>query len=62
MSAKIKRRIQRIEQQNNLVTAEKDNLVMRINGKEYRYSNIAEGNQALIKFSREAVKEPEEAS
>lgn len=35
-----------------IVSAEDSTLIMRIDGKEYTYKNIAEGNQALIDFSR----------
>ena len=35
-----------------IVPVEDSTLIMRVNGKEYTYRNLAEGNQALIDFSR----------
>jgi hypothetical protein len=35
-----------------IAPAEDSTLIMRIEGKEYIYKNIAEGNQALIDFGR----------
>ena len=35
-----------------IAPAEDSTLIMRIDGKDYTYKNIAEGNQALIDFSR----------